>query len=153
VAAARLEGKYSMSGVITKAVGVPGERAGQPLQRLWKFTPQCEEGACAVIQLRRERVSGVDKIRLESRGGGRYTGVGTFTAPQRCHGRTYRRGARVPFTISVQIIAAGEFGPLVQATQILATYRNRKRINLTRCVPAPSYDSASYGGVHIPVGT
>ena len=49
----------------------------------------------------------------------------------------------MPFTITVQITAFGVLGPLVQATQLRATYRNRKRINLTRCVAAPSYDAAA----------
>jgi hypothetical protein len=153
VAAARLQGVWGLNGLVTKAVGVPGERAGQTFTRLWRFTPLCQAGACTAILLQRPRVGGGDRILLQRRGAGFYTGVGTFVAPLRCQGRTFSRGALVPFTISVQITAAGQLGTLVQATQLHATYRNRKRINLTRCVPAPSYDSAGYGGALISVGT
>jgi hypothetical protein len=149
--AARLQGVYAMNGTITKAVGVPGERAGQAVQRTWTFTPQCDTGACTSILLDRPRQGGSDQVVLQSQGGGYYTGEGSFAAPVRCHGRTYRHGIVVPFTISVQITAAGQIGSLVQATQLQATYRNRKRINQTRCVAAPSYDSAGYGGALVSV--
>jgi hypothetical protein len=146
---ARLQGTYGMNGLVTEAVGVPGEQAGQAVQRLWKFSPQCQK--CTAILLTRQRQSGADHVWLQPHGNGYYTGVGTFTAPVRCHGRTYPRGVLVPFTISVQITAAGQIGSLVQATQLHATYTNHKRINRTRCVPAPSYDSASYSGALISV--
>ena len=52
----------------------------------------------------------------------------------------------MPFTITVRITAAVATSAAVDATQVTATYRNRERIGLTRCVAPPSYDSASYRG-------
>jgi hypothetical protein len=153
VAAARLQGVFAMTGTITRAVGVPDESPGQSVQRLWTFTPLCQIGACAAVQLMRPREGGVDRVLLLRRSPGLYVGVGSFIAPARCHGVTYRKGMLVPFSISVQITGFGAVGPLVQATQLHAAYNNRKRINLTRCVAAPSYDAAVYGGAVVAVGT
>ncbi|HEY3726061.1 MAG TPA: hypothetical protein VGL51_02735 [Solirubrobacteraceae bacterium] len=152
IAAARLSGSFVMSGTVTRAVGVPGERAGQTVLRTWSFVPLCEAGGCAAVQLARARPGGTDQVLLQRQGPGFYTGVGSFLAPSRCHGIVYRRGALVPFTISVRVTAAAPVGALVQATQVRATYRNRKRINLTKCFAAPSYDSASYLGAPLAAG-
>jgi hypothetical protein len=151
-AAARLQGVFGMNGTIRQAVGIPGERPGETVQRLWTFTPLCQTGACAAIQLVRPRVGGADRVLLRRRGPGLYAGVGTFLAPARCHGVSYRKGMLVPFTLSVQITGFNLLGPLVQATQVHATYHSRRRINLTRCVAAPSHDSAAYDGALVTVG-
>jgi hypothetical protein len=152
LAAARLQGVFAINGTITRAVGIPDERRGQAVQRLWTFTALCQTGACAAVQLDRPREGGADRILLKRRGPGLYKGVGSFIAPASCHGVSYRKGMLVPFTMSVRITAFGVLGPLVQATRVRATYRSRKRINLTRCVAAPSSDAAGYGGALVAVG-
>lgn len=152
LAAARLQGVFAMNGTITRAVGVPDERRGQAVQRLWNFTALCQTGACAAVQLLRPHEGGADRILLKRRGPGLYKGVGSFIAPASCRGVSYRKGMLVPFTISVRITAFGVLGPLVQVTRLRATYTNRKRINLTRCVAAPSSDAADYGGGLVAVG-
>jgi hypothetical protein len=152
VAAARLQGVFGMNGIITKAVGVPDEHPGQPVQRLWTFTPLCQTGACAAVQLVRPREGGADRILLRRQGPGRYQGAGRFTAAASCHGVSYRKGMVVPFTITVQITGFTVAGTLLQASQLRATYRNPKRINLTRCVAAPSHDAAVYAGSLVVAG-
>jgi hypothetical protein len=152
IAAARLSGSFAMGGTVTRAVGVPGEHAGQTVLRLWSFVPLCEAGGCESVRLARTRPGGTDRLLLARQSPGFYTGVGSFLAPSRCRGTIYRRGALVPFTISVRITAAAPVGLEVQATQVRATYRNRRRINLTPCFAAPSYDSASYLGAPLAAG-
>jgi hypothetical protein len=146
LAAARLSGPFVMTGTVTKAVGVPQERPGDIVRRTWTFIPLCETGACANIELLRARAGGTDRVLLQRRGPALYSGVGTFLAPTHCHGRSYRKGALVPFTLTVRIVVAAPLPTGVQATGVAAVYRNRKRINLTKCFAAPSYDSARYLG-------
>jgi hypothetical protein len=152
IAAAHLSGSFAMTGTVTRAVGVPGEHAGQTVLRLWSFLPLCEAGGCEAVLLARARAGGTDHLLLQRRSPGFYTGVGSFLAPSRCHGSTYRRGVLVPFTISVQITAAAPVDLEVQATEVRATYRNRRRINLTPCFAAPSYEAAGYLGAPLAAG-
>jgi hypothetical protein len=150
LAAARLSGTFVMTGAVTKAVGVPGERAGDTIHRTWAFLPLCASGPCTAVELVRSRQGGTDRVLLHQRGPAFYTGVGTFLAPTRCHGVRYRKGVLVPFTISLRVVTAAALGSAVQATGVSAFYRNRKRLNLTKCFAAPSYDSARYLGALLP---
>jgi hypothetical protein len=146
--AARLQGFYAVSGVVTTAVGVPGEHRGQRVSRQWTFIPpsSCSSGQCATIELARTRAGGVDQLLLTRRGPALYSGAGAFLAPVRCHGRVYLNGQLANFTITVRITAAVAQGAAVQATGFTATYTGAKRIGLTRCVNSPSHDSARYAG-------
>jgi hypothetical protein len=146
--AARLQGFYGVSGVVTKAVGVPGEHRGERVSRTWAFNPppSCSSGQCATIELVRTRASGVDELLLTRRGPALYSGAGAFLAPVRCHGRLYRKGQLATFTITVRITAAEAQGSAVQATGFAATYTGAARTGLTRCVNTPSHDSARYVG-------
>jgi hypothetical protein len=145
-AQARLGGAWAMLGQVTRAVGIPGERRGETVSRTWTFTPLCPVGQCPTVALQRNRSAGTDSLVLTRRSPGYYMGTGSFYAPVRCHRVSYRKGQLVPFTITVRITAAVAAGAAVDATRVTATYRNRKRIGLTRCVSPPSYDSASYVG-------
>jgi hypothetical protein len=147
---ARLVGEFALAGRVTVAHDVKGERVGQRIGRTWTFTPLCAAGACTTIQLVRRRASGVDTLTLNRIGSGDYSGTGIFYAPLRCAGRTYARGESVPFTITVRITAAALFGSLDVATRISATYTNRSRRNLTRCVHVPGHDAAVYHGHLVP---
>ncbi len=142
-ASARLQGSFIMNGRITVAVDVRGEHVGQKVRRRWSFAPQCATGQCASVQLTRQRGGGVDRLTLQRRRPGYYTGSGSFYAALRCGRRTLRKGELVPFTISVQITAANAAG---LASRVTATYKNPKRINLTRCVTPLIHDAARYQG-------
>jgi hypothetical protein len=146
--AARLQGFYAVSGVVTTAVGVPGEHRGERVSRHWTFIPppSCSSGQCATIELARTRAGGVDQLLLTRRGPALYSGAGAFLAPVRCHGRLYLKGQLANFTITVRITAAVAQGAAVQAARFTATYTGAKRIGLTRCVNSPSHDSARYAG-------
>lgn len=146
VASANLQGSYGVVGVITKAVGVPGEHRGQHVLRSWTFTSSCPAGPCPTVDLVRQRQGGLDHLVLNRVGPSSYSGVGAFYAPVRCHRRVYQRGALALFTIKVTITAATVQGQSVLATNFIAFYRNRGRLGLTRCFSAPAYDSASYLG-------
>jgi hypothetical protein len=150
LAQARLGGVWGMAGTVIRAVGIPGERRGEKVSRAWTFTPLCPIGQCATVALQRTRSRGIDSLVLTRRSPGSYTGTGWFYAPVRCHRVSYRKGELVPFTIAVRITAAVATSAAVDATRITATYRNRARIGLTRCVSPPSYDSARYIGAPAP---
>lgn len=152
VAAARLQGDYAVSGVVTQAVGVAGEHRGEQVRRTWSFNSPCPTGACPLLGLRRQRSGAAsDALFLRQVAPGTYAGTGIFAAPLRCHGRLHPRGSDVPYTITLTVTAAapqpdGSF----LATGFSAAYRNRKRIGHTRCYSPPSYDSARYLGVPEP---
>ena len=130
-----------MNGRVTVAQNVRGERVGEVVQRTWTFTPQCPIGPCAV-QLVRGRATGTDTLTLQQTAADTYAGSGTFFAPLRCAGRIYPHGQEVPFRITVHITAVtGDV-----ASTISATYVNRSRINLTRCVGVLGHDAARYTG-------
>jgi len=154
LAGARLQGFYVVSGIVTTAVGVPGEHRGDHVRRIWALQPPaaCPTGPCETVALIRRRAAGTDKLLLRRRRAAFYSGVGAFLAPVRCGGRLYRKGELVTFTITLQITAVAVQGTDVQATGFVAHYRNRGRLGLTRCVSPPSYDSASYLGSALPPG-
>ncbi len=151
IAAARLQGNYAVSGVVTQAVGVAGEHRGQHLRRTWNFISPCATGACPVLGLHRQRAGGTDPLFLRPVSPGKYTGAGIFAAPARCGGRRYAQGSDVPYTITITITAAApQPDGSILATGFSAAYRNRGRIGHTRCYSPPSYDSARYLGVPAP---
>jgi hypothetical protein len=144
---ARLQGVFAMSGHVTDAFNVRGERTGQRVQRSWQFTPLCPRGACAAITLLRTRVGGSDRLTLRRRAPHFYSGSGIFFAPLTCARRYYATGEEVPFTISVRVTAGTVTSAGAFVTAIRATYVNRSRINLTPCVAVLGHDAASYRGV------
>jgi hypothetical protein len=146
VGTARLQGQFLLSGRITVAVDVRGEHVGQKVTRRWTFSPSCQAGQCPEVQLIRQRSGGSDRLVLRRAHPGYYTGTGSFYAALRCGSRTLRKGELVPFTITVRITKAFRFGSAVLARQISATYTNRRRINLTRCVTPLIHDAARYQG-------
>jgi hypothetical protein len=149
-ATARLVGQFLLKGRITVAKGVRGEHAGQSVKRTWTFTPGCSAGVCPTVGLVRARAAGSDTLVLRLRRPGYYVGNGSFYAPMRCGRRIYRKGAAVPFTITVNVTGAALAGTVVVATRIHATYTNRSRRNLTPCVAALGHDAATYNGNAVP---
>ncbi len=143
---ARLEGQFQMTGRITVARHVLGEHAGEIVTRTWTFTPLCDVGPCATVSLTRRREGGTDTLVLDLASADHYTGHGRFYAPLRCGRRTIRRGESVPFKIRVDITNAVLQGGVRVATRVHATYVNRKRTNLTRCVAPRAHDAAVYDG-------
>ncbi len=146
---ARLSGNFKLSGRITVARLVPGEHVGQTVTRTWGFHANCPTGACDTETLVRNRAGGRDTVTLHRRQPGYYVGNGSFYAPLRCGSHLWRRGAVVPFTITVRITAAVLFGGPV-ATAVSATYTNRSRINRTPCVGVLGHDAAAYNGQVLP---
>jgi hypothetical protein len=142
-AGARLEGEFSMQARITVAKNVVREHVGEGLGRTWTFRPSCASGACAQIQLVRNRAGGADVLTLDETTPGSYAGSGLFYAPLSCAGKTYLQGESVPFRITVTITGESPFG---FATAVTATYVNPSRRNLTRCVDIPGHDAATYTG-------
>jgi hypothetical protein len=150
IAQARLVGQFLLAGRVTAAVRIPGEHRGQTVSRTWVFSPVCRSGPCAQITLTRQRGRSFDRLALSQTAPGSYSGQGSFYAPLRCGGTTFAKGVRVPYTITVTITAAAasDFGVL--ATRVNATYLNRRRINLTRCVGVLGHDAANYHGHIVP---
>jgi hypothetical protein len=143
---ALLKGTFQMSGRVSVAANVRGERVGQVVTRTWTFTPQCAAAPCASVQLVRGRANGTDTITLGQTPTGTYAGSGVFYAPLRCSGHIYPRGQEIPFRITVRITATNE----TTASAISATYVNRQRTNLTPCIGVLGHDSARYTGLLAP---
>jgi hypothetical protein len=143
---ARLEGQYSLTGTITSAFHVRDETVGQTVVRSWTFSPQCAAGPCETVTLTRQRATGIDVVPLHLVAPDQYSGSGRFYAPLKCRGRRNARGQSVPFTVTVDIVNAVLEGNTPVATQITATYTNRRRINRTKCVMPPAHDAAVYQG-------
>src|ERR1019366_7391122 len=89
LAAARLQGYWTVSGVVTKSVNVPDERPGALVTRTWAFVPSCPTGACPTLMLVRQRGPGYDNVPLQSTGPGVYVGTGSFYAPAQCRGKVF----------------------------------------------------------------
>jgi hypothetical protein len=151
IGGALLTGQFSLAGRVTVAHNIKGERVGDRALRTWTFKPLCQTGACATVQLVRQRGAHLsDAVTLHLLGPGQYGGSGLFYAPLRCAGHTYARGESVPFTIGVQVTATALIFGLDVATRITATYENRTRTNRTRCVDVPGHDAATYHGHLVP---
>lgn len=142
--AAQLEGTFQMSGKVTVAHNVRGERVGQLVQRTWTFTPECTVAPCADVGLVRSRATGSDALTLtlQHTAPETYAGAGVFYAPLRCAGRFYPRGQQIPFRITVRVTATTG----TKATAIRATYVNTSRANLTPCIGVLGHDAARYVG-------
>jgi hypothetical protein len=143
---ARLQGTFTMAGLVTVARHVPGEQAGQHVTRTWTFTPACPAGPCTTVQVVRTRINGSDTVVLHLRPGGFYAGGGIFYVPLGCAGRRYPHGEQVPFKLTVRVTGKTFVNGTVIATRLAATYRNRARKNLTPCVAVLGHDAARYGG-------
>jgi hypothetical protein len=143
---ARLQGQFEMTGRITVAKRISGEHVGQTIARTWTFTPLCASGPCQTVSLTRQRQAGTDTLVLRLVSADRYSGRGRFYVPLRCGRRTIRRGESVPFKIRVRVTGTALEGGVPIATQLTASYVNRKRKNLTRCVAKPGHDAAVYSG-------
>jgi hypothetical protein len=135
-----------MLGTVTVAKNIRGERRGQEAMRAWTFTSACAAGECPTIRLVRHRTGGIDRLKLKRRSAGYYTGTGLFYAPLRCASKDVRKGESVPFTITVRIMGAELLKGIDTASAVHATYTNRSRTNLTRCVAIPGHDAAVYNG-------
>jgi hypothetical protein len=142
----RLQGQFEMTGRITVAKRISGEHVGQTVIRAWTFTPLCASGPCQAVSLTRQRQAGTDTLVLQLVSADSYSGKGRFYVPLRCGKRTIQRGESVPFKITVQITGTALAGGVPVATQLTASYVNRKRKNLTRCVTKPGHDAAVYSG-------
>jgi hypothetical protein len=143
---ALLKGTFQMSGRVTVARNVRGERVGQVVTRTWTFVPRCATAPCATVQLVRGRANGTDTITLQQDPTGSYAGSGVFYAPLRCSGRIYARGQEIPFRITVRVTATNG----TAASAISASYVNRQRTNLTPCIGVLGHDSARYTGLLAP---
>jgi hypothetical protein len=143
---ARLQGQFEMTGRITVAKRISGEHVGQTVARAWTFTPLCASGPCQTVSLTRQRQAGTDTVVLQLVSADSYSGKGRFYVPLRCGRRTIQRGESVPFKIRVQITGTARAGGVPVATELTASYVNRKRKNLTRCVTKPGHDAAVYTG-------
>ncbi len=148
--AARLQGQFAMTGHVTDALNTGGEFVGETVKRAWTFTSPCPAGACAVVALKRARTRtgppAFDQLTLRRRSPGYYTGTATFLAPERCAGVRYAKGEAAPFTITVRVTRAETIAGQLLATGVRASYRNPRRIGLTRCVTPPAHDAARYTG-------
>jgi hypothetical protein len=144
---ARLQGTFQLSGHVTVARHVRGEYVGEVVQRTWAFTPLCATGPCAQVRLVRARATGTDSLILTQTSPGHYAGSGRFFAPLKCAGQVYPTGVEIPFIIKVHVAASttAADGTTV-ASAIGATYVNKSRLNLTRCVIVLGHDSARYSG-------
>lgn len=147
---ARLVGTYQMTGRVTAARNVRGEHVGEAVQRTWSFTPLCVTGPCAQVRVFRARANATDTLILTQTSPGRYSGAGKFFAPLKCGGTVYSAGEEVPYEIKLTITATttAPDGTVI-ASQISATYVNKLRLNLTRCVIVLGHDSARYTGTDI----
>jgi hypothetical protein len=146
---ARLQGTFAMTGQISRAVNVPGERAGHRVSRTWVFTSLCPTGPCAQVLVVRGRGRGVPRVKavLTLHSPGYYIGQAVFYAPLRCGSRIYRPGERVHYRLAVRITAATPVAGQAMATTLVASYASGTRDNMTPCVdPVGQRDAASYAG-------
>lgn len=144
----RLAGEFAMSGRITAAHAVPGERVGESVTRTWVLVPLCPAGQCQTELLVRTRATGFDELKLHRKAGvfDRWTGKGSFFAPLECRSRIYRHGEDVFFTVEVRIAAAMLFDGLPFATELEAGYTSYRQTNRTPCVSVVGHDAAVYTG-------
>ena len=146
---ARIGGTFVMSGVVTVAVDVRGERRGEQVTRRWTISARGCDGGSVCDQLlltrNRGRVMGSFVV-LRRVGRGRYRGSGAFWSALRCLGHTYRLGSRAPYTITLAVARRRLIGSVWYATSVNATYANLSRSDGTRCPLGPAHDAARYRG-------
>jgi PKD repeat protein len=148
-AGARLQGTWTMSGTVTRADGVRGERKGQKVKRTWSFTSSCASGACSTVRLRRERSSKhFDKLTLKRAGSAGYKGSGRFYVRLRCNGRTYSRGGIAYYRIGLTMTQSRTVQGKRFAIAFRANYNNTRRVNKTPCAGSLGRDAGSYTGKH-----
>src|SRR3954462_9163919 len=146
---ARLQGTWKMSGKVTRADGVRGERKGQKLTRKWTFSSSCASGPCSKVTLRRERSSKqVDKVTLTRFGAGGYKGSGKFYVRLKCNGKTYNRGGIAYYRIGLSVTSFRTVQGKRFATAIKANYNNTRRVNKTPCPGSIGRDAGTYTGKH-----
>jgi PKD repeat protein len=145
--AARLQGTWKMSGKVTRADGVRGERKGQKLTRKWTFTSSCASGPCPKVTVRRERSSKqVDKLTLTRLGSAGYKGSGKFYVRLKCNGKTYNRGGIAYYKIGLTVTKSRTVQDKKFATAMRATYNNTRRVNKTPCPGSIGRDAGTYTG-------
>jgi hypothetical protein len=144
---ARLQGTFAMSGRITVADHVFGERAGQHVSRIWTFVP-CQVDICKRVTLTRQRSARriLDTIVLRRRGPGYYVGRGRFWVALSCQGVVIPHGGVAFETISMRITQVQLVAGTKYATAIRAHYVNPMRKNLTSCPGGIGHDAAKYTG-------
>jgi PKD domain len=147
-ASLRIQGTFTMTGTLTAAVDVFGERPGERVDRRWSFFPQCARGTCRRVQLKRRR-SGrhiLDVVMLARQPSGLYLGQSTFWIPLQCAGQVESHGGLAAETIAVRVTRTQLIGTTRFATAISASYTNPSRTNLTHCPGGIGHDAASYTG-------
>ncbi len=151
----RVLGTFMMKGEIETAVNVLGERPGQIVRRKWTFTPSaCRHSSCRRLLLRRERSDGKYSALVLSRvATGRYAGESRFYSGLVCNGQVYSQAEIVPYQITVRVTRAVTLQGIAFATNIVASYTNPARDDLTACPLGPSHDAARYGGAATRVPT
>jgi PKD repeat protein len=149
----RVVGVFLMSGRITTAVRVRGERPGQTITRRWVFVGQsCSYRYCKLLSLQRERSDHkVSTISLHRTPNGSYQGKGLFYASLGCLGKTYPRGEAVPYRVTVRVTRAVTIQGISFAQSLAATYSNSARTDRTACPVGSSHDAAGYTGSASPL--
>lgn len=145
---ARIDGQFRMKGTITRADHVRGEHEGQTVKRNWEFTSKCDVGPCGSVVLHRHRgANKVDRLVLDRKGPGEYSGKGKFFFPIRCAGRVHKKGGEARVRIDVTVTAATLVDGQLTADEVSAKYTNPRRINHTQCTNGSlGRDGASYTG-------
>jgi hypothetical protein len=146
-------GAFAMSGRITTAVNVRGERPGQAIRRQWTFAGSgCTKRYCRILRLRRGRDGGRHStLTLERQSDGSYRGSSVYYAALSCVGRVFPRGETVPYSIDVRVTATATIQGRIFARRLSATYVNLDRIDHTPCPLGPSHDAARYVGTAAPL--
>ncbi len=145
---ARLQGGFTMQGVVTVADHVYGEHPGEQVTRVWTFLPGCATGICQTVTLQRQRSNKhiLETIVLHRQGPGRYVGHGRFSVRLFCAGRVRPHGGVALETITVRITQVQAVAGVEYATGVSASYVNPQRINNTRCPGGIGHDAAKYTG-------
>jgi hypothetical protein len=145
---ARVVGSFAMTGQVTVATNVRGERVGQRVTRTWRIIPwPCNGSVCQVLNLDRQRGGGLhDHVLLRRLRPGYYAGTGMFYAALRCRGRVYPHGSEVPYKLTLTVTRAVVVEGIAFAQQIVATYDSPGRLDSTPCPLGLSRDAASYAG-------
>lgn len=143
----RLEGSFSMSGTVTRAKNVRGEKKGQKVKRTWSFAGSCTGGPCDTVILKRGRGGGqTDRVVLHRQSAGKYSGNGRFFFRIRCAGRVEKKGGEARYKVAVRVTQATDVQGKPFASALVATYDNGKRINHTQCHGGLGSDAARYTG-------
>jgi hypothetical protein len=152
---ARVTGAFAMSGRITTAVNVRGERPGQAIRRRWTFAGSgCTKRYCRTLRLRRGRGGGRHStVTLKRQSDGSYHGSSVYSAALSCLGRVFPHGETVPYSIDVRVSATATVQGRVFARRLSATYVNLDRIDHTPCPLGPSHDAARYVGTAAPLAS